>query len=176
MVAANAFMLLFRFLHIVAGAFWFGSAWLFSGFIGPAADEVGPSAGPLLTNAIKKRHAAKVVVAAGVVTVLAGLVMYWHDWHLYGSFGRWIGSSFGTVVTIGAIAAVIAATDGVLFVARNVERLLDIGGQLATEIGPPSTELVERMGKLQRQLKVGSIVDLVLLTIAVSAMASARYW
>jgi hypothetical protein len=39
-------MLLFRFLHIVAGALWVGSAFLFSAFLGPSAAQVGPSAGP----------------------------------------------------------------------------------------------------------------------------------
>jgi hypothetical protein len=55
MIAAEPFMLVFRFLHIVTGVAWVGSAFLFVGFIGPSAAEVGPSALPLLTAAVKKR-------------------------------------------------------------------------------------------------------------------------
>jgi hypothetical protein len=35
MVAAAPFMLAFRFLHIVSGALWVGSTFLFVGIIGP---------------------------------------------------------------------------------------------------------------------------------------------
>ena len=44
MLAADTFMIVFRFLHIVTGVAWVGSAFLFVGFIGPSAAEVGPSA------------------------------------------------------------------------------------------------------------------------------------
>lgn len=65
-------MIVFRFLHIVAGVLWVGSAFLFVGFIGPSAVEVGPSALPLLAAAVKKRKVAKVITGLGGVTVLAG--------------------------------------------------------------------------------------------------------
>ena len=68
MIAAVPFMLVFRFLHIVAGVLWVGSAFLFVGFIGPSAGEVGPSAGPLLAAAVKKRKVVKVITGLGAVT------------------------------------------------------------------------------------------------------------
>ena len=43
MIAAEPFMIVFRFLHILAGVLWVGSAFLFVGFIGPSAAEAGPS-------------------------------------------------------------------------------------------------------------------------------------
>jgi uncharacterized membrane protein len=61
MLGASPFFLVFRFLHIVAGVLWVGSAFLFVGFIGPSAAEVGLSAGPLLTAAVKKRKVTKVI-------------------------------------------------------------------------------------------------------------------
>jgi hypothetical protein len=66
------FILVFRTLHILAGVLWVGSAFLFVGFIGPSAVEVGPSALPLLAAAVKKRKVAKVITGLGGVTVLAG--------------------------------------------------------------------------------------------------------
>ena len=72
MVAAEPFMIVFRFLHILSGVLWVGSAFLLVAFIGPAADEVGPSAGPLLTAVVKTRKVAKVVASLAIVTVLAG--------------------------------------------------------------------------------------------------------
>ena len=53
MLATNAVMIVLRFLHIVAGVLWVGSAFLFVAIIGPSAAEVGPSAGPLLSVAAR---------------------------------------------------------------------------------------------------------------------------
>ena len=38
-------MLVLRLFHIVGGALWFGSAFLFTGFLGPSAAETAPSSG-----------------------------------------------------------------------------------------------------------------------------------
>src|SRR5262245_48419217 len=75
-LAASGFFLLFRPIHIIAGALWFGSAFLFSLFIGPAAAKVGPAAGPLLHVAIKERKAAMWITILAVVSVLAGWLMW----------------------------------------------------------------------------------------------------
>ena len=68
-------MLFLRFLHIVLGAAWFGAAFLFVGFIGPSAAEVGPSAGPLLSAVVKKRKAARIITWIGMITVTVGWIM-----------------------------------------------------------------------------------------------------
>jgi hypothetical protein len=54
-------MIVLRLFHIIGGALWVGMAFLFVGFIGPAAAAVAPSGGPLLSVAVKKRGAAKVI-------------------------------------------------------------------------------------------------------------------
>jgi putative copper export protein len=38
----STYMIVFRFLHIVSAAFWFGASILFAAFLGPAAADVGP--------------------------------------------------------------------------------------------------------------------------------------
>ena len=53
-------MIVLRTFHILGGALWFGSAFLFAGFFGPAAGELGPAAGPVMSNVVKKRKIAKV--------------------------------------------------------------------------------------------------------------------
>jgi hypothetical protein len=120
MLGADWFMVPFRFLHIVAGVLWVGSAFLFVAFIGPSAAEVGPSAGPLLTAAVKKRKVAKVITALGTITVAAGWVMWFRNLSLAGSFGDWVTSSFGLGLTIGGVLATITFFVGYLGVGRNV--------------------------------------------------------
>ena len=176
MLAAAPFMLVFRFLHIVSGVLWVGSAFLFVGFIGPSAAEVGPSAGPLLTAAVKKRKVAKVITALGIVTVIAGWVLWLKDMSLRDSFGDWMGSSFGLGLTIGGVLATISAFVGSIGVGRNVERLVDVGNEIAASSGPPSAEQQSRIERLSSSLERHGKLDLVLLLLAVTAMATARYW
>lgn len=176
MVSLSTYMIVFRFLHIVSGAFWFGAALLFGAFLGPAAAEVGPSAGPLLANMVVKRRVAKVISGASMMTVFGGLLIYWHDWQASGSLGDWIGSSLGLWLTIGSVAAIVAFYFGYFGVGQNVERLVEVGGQLARSEGPPPPELLARFQHLQTEIKRHSIIDMILLLIAITAMSTARYW
>lgn len=165
----------FRFFHIVAGVLWVGSAFLFSAFIGPSVAEVGPSAGPLLTVMVKKRKLPTVIKALSGVTVLAGWILWLRDLDLYGALGDWLGSSFGLVLTIGAVLATVAFVIGMVAIAPNVERLVDLG-EIAAGGGAPTPEQGAEMGRTAKALEAASKVDLVLLLLAVTAMATARYW
>jgi uncharacterized membrane protein len=175
MTATNAFMLIFRFLHIVAGAAWFGAAFLFVGFIGPSAAEVGPAAGPLLIVAVKKRKVSKVIVWLGMVTVTAGWIM-WRNLDLVGSLGDWVTSSYGLGLTIGGVLAPVAFFTGYFGVGRNVERMVDLGDEIAASGGPPSPEQQQQMEHPGAELEKHGKLDLLLLFLAVTAMATARYW
>jgi uncharacterized membrane protein len=176
MIAADPFMIVFRSFHILAGVLWVGSAFLFVGFIGPSAAEVGPSAGPLLTAAVKKRKAAKVITVLGVVNVIAGWILWLKNMSQYPSLGDWVTSSFGLVLTIGGVLATISVFVGAIGVGRNVERAVDLGGEIAAAGGPPTPEQQSRMDQLGRALERHGKTDLLLLVLAVLAMATARYW
>jgi hypothetical protein len=176
LIAAVPFMLVFRFLHIVSGALWFGSAFLFVGFIGPSAAEVGPSAGPLLSVVVKKRKVAKVITWLGMITVTAGWVMWIKDMNDYGGFGDWLGTNFGIGLTIGGLLATSTFFVGYLGVDKNVERLVDLGDGIAASGGPPSREQQAEMDRTGARLERNGKIDLLLLFLAVVAMATARYW
>jgi len=175
MLAAAPFMIVFRLLHIVSGSLWVGSTFLFVGFVGPSAAEVGPSAGPVLHAAVKKRKAVKVITGLGITTVVAGWVMWLRDMNQVG-FGDWVTSSFGLVLTIGAVLATITAFVGAFGVGRNVERLVDLGAAVAASGGPPSPDLQSEIDRLGAEVEKHGKLDLVLLLGAVVAMSTARYW
>jgi uncharacterized membrane protein len=176
MVAAAPFYLVFRFFHIVAGVLWVGSAFLFVAFIGPSAAEVGPAAGPLLTAAVKKRRAVKVITVLGGINVLAGWILWLKNMSVYGSVGDWVTSRFGLVITIGGVLATISAFVGAMGVGLNVERLIDVGNEIAASGGPPSAEQQGRIDQLSSSVEQHGKTDLVLLLLAVISMATARYW
>jgi hypothetical protein len=174
--STDLFLLIFRFLHVVAGVLWVGSAFLFVGFIGPSAAEVGPSAGPLLVAAVKKRKVAKVITGLGITNVLAGWILWLRNLDAAGSLGDWVGSSFGLGITIGGVLATITFFVGALGVGRGVERLVDLGGEVAASGGPPTPEQQAELDRLGGALERAGKLDLLLLLLAVTAMATARYW
>jgi hypothetical protein len=90
--------------------------------------------------------------------------------------GDWVSSRFGLVITIGGVLATIAAVLGILGVAPNLERLVDAGNEMTMSEGPPSAEQQARVDRLRSALQRHGAIDLVLLLLAVTAMATARYW
>jgi hypothetical protein len=176
LVAAEPFMLVFRFLHILAGVLWVGSSFLFVAIIGPSAQEAGSSALPVLTAAVKKRKVVKVITGLALTTVIAGWVLWLRNMTRYDSIGDWVGSSFGLALTIGGVLATISAAVGIWGVGRSVERLVDLGNEVSSSGGLPSAQQQARIDELNAALERHGKTDLALLLLAVTAMATARYW
>ena len=108
--------------------------------------------------------------------MLAGWILWLRNMSLYPSLGDWVSSSFGLVLTIGGVLATISAFEGAIGVGRGVERLVDLGGEIAASGGPPTPEQQARLDHLSSSLERHGKIDLVLLLLAVTAMATARYW
>jgi len=169
-------MLVLRFFHVVAGALWFGSAFLFAGFVGPTAAELGPKAGPVMSGLVKKRRATKVIAGLAITTVAVGWALWLKNAVAYPSVVDWVTSSFGLVLTIGGVLATVAAYFGITGIGNNVEKLVEIGDEVAASGGPPTPEQGAQMAHLGAEIQKHSRIDLVLLFLAVTAMATARYW
>src|SRR5438128_1011852 len=104
MLAASGYMVAFRIVHILAAIAWAGSVFLFVVFVQPSVAAIAPAGAPFMGELLGKRRLVDRIIAMGSATVIGGLFLYWHDWHLFGSFGDWISSRFGAVITAGAVA------------------------------------------------------------------------
>ena len=175
MLADSAYMLVFRIVHITAGALWVGSVFLFTTSIAPAAAAIAPAGAPLMGELLGKRRMLDRIIGLGVITVIAGLFLYWHDWHLFRSFGDWLTSRFGGSLTIGMVSALIALGIGASITRPNVRRMLALGAQVAASGAPPTPEVAAEIGAIQHRLKILARVGLGLLLFAVVAMSVARY-
>ncbi len=175
MLADSAYMLAFRIVHIVAGVLWVGSVFVFVVFVSPSAEAIAPAGAPMMAELLGKRRLVDRIIALGVITVVGGLFLYWHDWHLFPSFGDWLDSRFGGTLTIGMISALVALSLGGSVTRPNVRRLLVIGRQVAESGAPPAPEVAAEIGAIQRRLKVFARVSLAFLLFAVVAMSVARY-
>jgi hypothetical protein len=140
-------------------------------FVEPTVKELGPQGGPFMAHMNEKRKLPVIISISAILTVLAGLILYWRDSD--GFDPDWITSAPGLALTVGGLAAIAAFVIGIGVVRPRVERLGALGGAMAT--APPTQQQVQEMTSLQGTLRSISILNIVLLTIAVIAMASARF-
>ena len=129
-----------------------------------------------MAAAVKKRKVVQVITGLGVVNVLAGWILWLRNMDAVGSLGDWVSSSFGLGLTIGGLLATTTLFVGYLGVGRNVERLVDLGGEVAASGWVADAAAAGRAGSAGRQLERHGKLDLLLLILATTAMATARYW
>ena len=176
MVATSTFMIVFRILHIAAGVAWAGSVFLFVVLIQPSAAAIGPAAGPFMMELLGKRKLVSWLLSLAGSTIVAGLFLYWKDWHDYAGLGDFVSSRYGFALTLGAAAAIGAFLIGLFGTRPNVARLLALAARAATSEGGPPPEVAQEIPKVQARLKVLARTALALIAVAVLAMATARYW
>ncbi len=168
-------VIVFRIIHIVAGAAWVGSLFLFVFFIEPASRAIGPEAAPFMKELIGKRQLVRVILWLGTVTIVAGAVLYWNLLDGFGSLSNLLGTPLGQGLTLGGLAAIAAFFVGMFGTRPNVARLMAAGHKAAESDGPPPPELLAEIEATQNRLRMYARTGLGLLTFAVIAMAAARY-
>lgn len=176
MVATDWFHVVFRLIHIVAGAIWVGMVFFFVAFLQPSAAAVGPAAGPLMGQLLGARKIVDRMLLIAVTTVVAGLVMYVDLVSDATSFADFVGTGYGLGLTIGMVSALAAISVGAFLTRPNVKRLIGLQQAVAASGGPPSPEQGRQVAAIQGQLKIYGRTALTFLLIAVAAMSTARYW
>jgi uncharacterized membrane protein len=172
----NSLMLVLRLVHILAGIFWVGATLVLAAFLLPAARTVGPSAGPLISQLMERRKLQLWINAAMTLAILAGLGLFGLDSRMSGGgFGR---SATGITLSIGALLSIAAAGVGGAM-GKPTGRKLGVLAQRMQEAqragGPPPADLVAEAQPLQAKMARALTIMSVLLVLAATTMAIARY-
>ena len=166
-------LIVLRIFHIGAGVFWVGGFLLFARFLFPTAQALGPAAGPVMSHMTQVLRLPRALLSAAVVTILSGVLLYWHA--SAGFEPAWMRSGSGMTFGLGAVLAVTAFTIGLTVNAPTAQRMGALAGAIAGQGRPPSPEQDAEMGKLQQKLGVALRIVAALLFLATGAMAIARY-
>jgi hypothetical protein len=163
-----------RLIHVVSGTFWFSAALIMFLFLQPTAAAVGPGGQGFMLHLLRRRRLADIVFGASILTVTAGSILFW--WDSDGLQLDWITQPMGLAFTIGAIAAWVGFLGFAIIGWPAGRRLVAIAGRVQDEGRPPTEEEQRDLARAQRQLRQTGLTVLVLVSVAIAAMATARYW
>jgi hypothetical protein len=166
-------LILLRLIHIVSGVFWAGTAMFNAAFLIPAVRALGPAGGPVMQEIAGKRKLPVYFLVAGLLTVLSGFGLYWHD--SQGFTNGFMRSAGGMTFGIGAVLALIAVFLGIFVATPAAIRAGKLGAAIAAGGKPPTPEQAAEMQQAQATLGKMALVAAGLLTLTTIAMAVGRY-
>lgn len=167
------FIIVLRVIHILAGAFWVGASFLLTGIVGPVAQSMGPEGGRFMLQLNMRGRLAAVMAWSAILNIVAGSALYWIT--SGGLRSGWVQSGTGLSLTVGAAAALTAFLVGYFVQNRAMARMVVLGKEIGAQGGPPSQEQGGELQEMGARIALGGRINIVLLSIAVIAMAAARY-
>ena len=164
-------MVWLRLFHIVAGAFWVGSAAFGAFVVMPTARAVGPE-GTRFVGRLMQRMGPALGIAM-LCTIVPGFIMYAR---LSGGLNRAFGATpTGMALSTGALATILAIVVGIAVNAPTRTKMVAIRKGLEARGGTPGAPEAAELARLQTRMERGAQVVAVLLLMAAGAMAVARY-
>lgn len=167
-------MIALRLIHIVVGVSWAGSILFIAFFLLPATNRLGAAGGPIMNELMVVKKLPIYLMAGVILTVLSGFALYWLDSAGFTS-KIWLGSNQARVLGMGGVLGIIVAIIGGAVNAPTSKKLAILGAQVHAAGGPPSPEQAAEMQRLRGRLKTAINVTAVLILLAVTCMAVARY-
>ena len=167
-------VLVLRLIHIGAGAFWVGAVFTFLLFVQPTARALGPDALKVVYHLIHHKRLPDAILGAATVTVLAGLWLLVITSNGLDPDVLFDESRLG--FTVGGIAAILTLGIGGLYVHPRTKLVSRTVGGLLAEGRPPTPAEQQLLARTAAESKRAGWLVIAGLVIAVTAMATARYW
>ena len=165
-------ILILRFIHVLGGIFWVGAHLFTTFFLMPAFASAGPAAGPVMAG-LQQRRIFTILPVVAVLTLLSGFRLM--QITSGGFSAAYFDSPGGRVYAWGGVAAIAAFVIGMLVARPAAVRM----GRLAAAAVSAPAEDRERnaaeLGRIRGRARASALVVAVLLIVAATAMATARY-
>jgi uncharacterized membrane protein len=166
-------LILLRLIHVLFGVFWVGTAIFNAVFLVPTVRALGPTGGAVMQEIAGKRKLPIYFFISGVLTVLSGFGLYWHDSE--GFTNEFMRSAGGMTFGAGGVLALITLLFGIFVITPAAIRASKLGAAIAAGKKPPTLEQAAEMQRLQAKLGSTALLAAGLLTLTTIAMAVARY-
>jgi uncharacterized membrane protein/mono/diheme cytochrome c family protein len=172
--SVDIYMIVFRALHIFGAFVWLGSAFFMLAFVQPAVAGMGMDAPKFMQSFTKNTRFAMAMPLSGLVTVLAGLALYYRISDHFNS--DWMSTTPGIVLSIGAVFGITAFLHGMATLGPATRQTGNLMKTIGTQGAPPSPEQLTLIRTLTVKTTTQGRIGVVLMAIAVLCMASARYF
>jgi uncharacterized membrane protein len=164
-------IIVLRILHILAGAFWLGGATTTAFFLLPTVKATGPVGGQFAGALIQRTHLPEWLTAAGAISVLSGLLLYWD---FYAGIA-WTGFEPQVVIGIGGLLAILSLAVAVIVSRPTAARMGAVGKAIQTQGTPPTPAQLAERDRLLARLTNFAMLNAVLVIITAICMAIGRY-
>jgi len=159
-----------RLLHVVSGAFWFGSSMMMSFFISPTVAATADAGQRFMGYLVKQRRVVTIISALAGTTIVAGACLYWID--SAGFSSAWTRSSTGLVFGLGGVLGLIGFIYG-MQIGTNINKIVKTGSEVQ---GKPTPDQLNLIQSAQKRLRVVGPISAYALILAAICMSVARYW
>lgn len=164
-------MVVLRFVHIVLGVLWVGGVFALSVIVIPGMQQLGLPLDPL-TKTLNHRKFSQIMMAFGGLTVLAGLTMMYILGHGNEGFFQ---SHFGRTLSLGGLCAILALVIGGSVARPALAKIGKLQADLAANPPKGDDPRKAQIAALQQRIVFFSKLVVILLLVAVTCMAIARY-
>ena len=126
-MSTSTLIIILRLIHIFAGVFWAGSAFLMVSYVEPSVQAVGSSGQQFMRQlGLKSTYGVAMAVAA-TSTAISGLLLYDLVFDLSGGI---LSTTRGLVITIGALAGLAAWVTGFAVQNRTMSKMKKLSNEI----------------------------------------------
>lgn len=165
-------MIILRVIHIFAGVYWVGVSFFNISFLQPTVRATGAEGAKVMQHLTRGTRFTSTMYAIATLNLASGLVMYWV---ISGFSLSFLSTGYGLVLTIGAIAGLVAWLVAILVIRGILKEMGSIGQQIQFQGAPPTPEQSAQLGNIGARLSSVGMANLVFMTIALLGMSIAQY-
>ena len=168
------YLIVLRFVHVVASVCWAGGGFVNFLFIGPTAKDLAPGGMQFITHMAGKRRFNPFMVANSTLTVLSGALLLWAA--TGGDLITYMQTGPGLGFALGSLAGVVVYFVGMFGIGMPLGKLSQLGEEIQKAGIPPTPAQVAEMQKLEKTVSFNEKIDFALVALSLILMGTARYW
>lgn len=166
-------MILLRLLHIMLGALWVGVVVFLPFYLMPSLADAGPDSAGKVMGGLERRRIHVILPLVALLTLVSGYALYWKA--SAGFRAEYMGSHTGMAFGIGGVIATLAFLVGLMVARPAMTKAAEVGQQLATASEADRPSLLAMMQRHRNRGAFAGRIVAILVLLALSAMAVARY-
>jgi len=168
------YLIVLRFVHVVASVCWAGGGFVTFLFVGPTAKDLEPAGTQFISHMAGKRRFNLFMIINSTLTVLSGALLLWES--TTGDLLSYVKTGPGLGFALGSLVGVAVYFVGMFGVGMPTGKMAQLGEAIQKSGTPPTPGQVAELQKLDKTISVNHKIDFALVALALILMGTARYW